>query len=200
MAERKGQGMNYAEEIKSRVTPKQLFSHYGFPPDRSGFVKCPLHGERTASLKVYDDGRGWCCHGCHKGGDVINFVREYFGLDFRDACTKINEDFRLGLPIGQKMSLRQMRNIQSEENRRKLAHESWKDEHERLRLEYESLFAEWIRLDTNKSEYAPHSPADGFHPLFVESLQKIDGVEYALRISEMRLEEHGNKRPNYCHD
>lgn len=182
--------MNYAEEIKSRVTPKQLFSHYGFQPDRSGFVKCPLHGERTASLKVYDDGRGWCCHGCHKGGDVINFVREYFGLDFRDACMKINEDFRLVLPIGERIDRRKQLEMGREAFRRKQAQEQRERRAQELEDAFWAAFERWNNLDTQKRLYAPRSPSDGFHPLFIEALQNIDGVEYELNCAELARYEH----------
>lgn len=32
---------------------------------------CPLHGERTASLCFYPDGR-WYCFGCHAHGDAVD--------------------------------------------------------------------------------------------------------------------------------
>ena len=99
--------MDYASEIKSRLTTKEVFLHYGFEPNRMGEICCPFHSEKTPSLKIYDGDRGWTCFGCHKGGDAINFVREYFGLTFTDAISKINADFSLGLPIGERISLRQ---------------------------------------------------------------------------------------------
>ena len=32
---------------------------------------CPLHGEKTASLCFYEDGR-WYCFGCHRHGDAVD--------------------------------------------------------------------------------------------------------------------------------
>lgn len=45
-----------------------------------GFVRCPIHNERTASFKIYPDNR-WYCYGCGKGGDTVDFVM------LRDGCT-----------------------------------------------------------------------------------------------------------------
>lgn len=71
---------------------------YGFEPNRAGFIRCPFHpGDNTASLKIYPDGRGWCCFGCHKGGTVIDFVKNLYDLDFRQALVRIDYDFHLGL-------------------------------------------------------------------------------------------------------
>ena len=36
-------------------------------------VRCPIHGERTPSLHLYED-QHWFCFGCGKGGDVYDFV------------------------------------------------------------------------------------------------------------------------------
>jgi len=43
----------------------------------AGMVQCPLHSdgqERTPSLHISDDGGGWHCFGCDRGGDVFEFV------------------------------------------------------------------------------------------------------------------------------
>ena len=62
-----------AEIIKSRVTSRQLLEHVGVPVLKNGFACCPLHGEKTPSLKVYaDPQRGWHCFGCGRGGTVID--------------------------------------------------------------------------------------------------------------------------------
>jgi DNA primase len=96
--------MTYSDEIKSRLTAREVFEFYGFNVNRAGFVCCPLHGEKTPSLKVYPGDRGWHCFGCHAGGDVLDFVQLYFGLNLPAACEKLNDDFNLGLPIGKPLS------------------------------------------------------------------------------------------------
>lgn len=87
-----------AIRIKDALTMEEVARHYGFEIQRGGFISCPFHGgDHTPSLKIYPGNRGWYCHGCHKGGDVISFVRELYSLDFKQAVIRIDNDFGLGL-------------------------------------------------------------------------------------------------------
>jgi DNA primase len=59
--------------------------------------RCPFHEERTPSFSV-NPGQGlYYCFGCHKGGDLISFVRETQGLDFAGAIEWLGERFRVPL-------------------------------------------------------------------------------------------------------
>lgn len=84
-----------ANTIKQAVDVKDLAVRYGYTPNRSGFVCCPLHNEKTPSLKV-ERGR-WHCFGCGKGGDAIEWVRQVDGLGFSEACRKLDAMYNLGL-------------------------------------------------------------------------------------------------------
>ena len=64
--------------VKESVSCKDFAEHIGLSVNRSGFCCCPFHGEKTPSLKIYSDGRGWYCFGCHQGGDVINMAKLYY--------------------------------------------------------------------------------------------------------------------------
>ena len=186
--------MDYANEIKSRVSSKEAFLYYGIELDRSGFCKCFLTGERTASLKVYDGDRGWHCFGCHAHGSVIDFVMQYFGLTFQDAISKINTDFSLGLPIGERISLRQRREMEHRQRERQEERNREQRERERLEAEYWAAFDVWKKYDTNKREHSQKSPSEDFHPLFVEAVKNIDRAAYELSVAEMRLKDYANNR------
>lgn len=43
-------------------------------------------------------GKHWKCWSCNKGGNVINFVRDFFGLSFPEAVCKLADDFNITLP------------------------------------------------------------------------------------------------------
>jgi DNA primase len=59
--------------------------------------RCPFHEERTPSFSV-NPGQGlFYCFGCHKGGDLITFVRESQGLDFGGAIEWLADRFRVEL-------------------------------------------------------------------------------------------------------
>ena len=120
------------EEAKARLTMQNVAQHYGFTPNRAGFIKCPFHaGDRTASLKVYPGGRGWHCFGCHKGGSVIDFTAELFSLDPLDTVKKLNTDFGLCLPLDRRKPTQEER--RQAQRRRELAEtqrafEQWRGE------------------------------------------------------------------------
>src|SRR3954471_10295825 len=59
--------------------------------------RCPFHEERTPSFSVNPSLGLYHCFGCHKGGDVISFVRETQGLDFAGAIEWLGERFRVEL-------------------------------------------------------------------------------------------------------
>ena len=86
-----------SSEIKRLVPMTRAAPFYGVEVGAGGYARCPFHGEKTGSLKVYDGDRGWHCFGCHKGGSVIDFVMELYGLSVLDAEKRLDADFRLGL-------------------------------------------------------------------------------------------------------
>jgi DNA primase len=57
--------------------------------------RCPFHEEKTPSFSVNAVERLYYCHGCHKGGDMIGFVRDTQGLDFVGAVEWLAERFRI---------------------------------------------------------------------------------------------------------
>lgn len=188
--------MDYANEIKSRVSMPEMMWRYGFELDRSGFCKCPLHSEKSGSFKAYPGSRGFYCFGCGAHGSVIDFVMQYFRLTFQDAIAKINTDFSLGLPIGERISLRQRREMEHRQRERQEERNREQRERERLEGEYWAAFDVWKKYDTNKREYAPKSPSEDFHPLYIEAIKNIDYASYLLDTAEMRLRNYADKRHN----
>lgn len=57
--------------------------------------KCPFHGSKSDSLAVYADTGRARCWGCGWQGDAIAFVRDHYGLDFRDALARLEQDHGL---------------------------------------------------------------------------------------------------------
>lgn len=87
------------QEVRERVSAQDAARHYGFQPSHAGFIPCPFHHEKTASLKLYPGEGGFYCFGCHSGGSVLDFVAQLYGLDALGAVRRLNDDFHLGLPI-----------------------------------------------------------------------------------------------------
>lgn len=53
---------------------------------------CPFHKEDTPSFCVNLANDLWYCHGCHEGGNVINFVMKYENLPYPMAVKKLLKD------------------------------------------------------------------------------------------------------------
>lgn len=58
---------------------------------------CPFHGEKTPSFVVSQDKQIFTCFGCHASGDVIEFTKKYYNLDFNEAVKKLSEQYNIPL-------------------------------------------------------------------------------------------------------
>ncbi len=58
---------------------------------------CPFHGEKTASFHVDGDKKFYHCFGCHKGGNVVNFIMEMEKLSYPDTLELLAK--KAGIPI-----------------------------------------------------------------------------------------------------
>lgn len=85
-----------AQVIRDSITMEQIITLYGYKT-KHGFMVCPFHGDKDASLKVYPGTGGWHCFGCGKGGSVIDFVMEHENCDFRTAVVAIDKAMHMGL-------------------------------------------------------------------------------------------------------
>ena len=85
-------------EIKDMLDIIYVLDYYGVSVNSKSFALCPFHRENTPSFKVYTD--SFYCFGCGASGTVIDFVMKYFGLTNIEAVKKLNDDFKLNLPIG----------------------------------------------------------------------------------------------------
>lgn len=52
---------------------------------------CPIHREKTPSLKVYPGEQTWYCYGCHRGGNIISWMMIVEHKTFNEAVDKICE-------------------------------------------------------------------------------------------------------------
>lgn len=84
------------------MSAQDVARHYGLTFDRKGWALCPFHADTTPSMS-FKDGR-FRCWACNESGDSIDFTARFFGLSKMDAVKRLNEDFMLGLPIGQPMT------------------------------------------------------------------------------------------------
>ena len=181
-----GRAGGYAEIIKERVTTLDMMAHAGIQADRRGMAVCPFHGDRDASLKVYrDPRRGWHCYGCHAGGDVIDFAMRLYGVGFREAVSRINEEFALGLPIGEPMTGAQRRAMREEIERAKQARQALQRREHEAENAYWSAYDAWLSNERVMQENAPSGLSEP-NAAYCEAIIRRDELEEALKDAEER--------------
>jgi DNA primase len=134
-------------------------------------------------MRIYD--KDYHCFGCQEHGDVITFIQKFFGLSFRDALRKIDADF--GLNIYGDHSFEELRRSHYQQQALQAKREREKREKEKAENDYWKAFDEWKRLDDNRELYKPKSQNEELHPLFVESLQKLEYQKYVLECAETEV-------------
>lgn len=166
------------ETIHNTLSMEQVALFYQPNPIKKGFVLCPMHGEKTPSLRIYKN--TFFCFGCQTGGDVIRFVQHLFNIDFKSAIVRLDYDFNLNLGLGKKLSLEEKRERQKQT--RAIQKKQLEEQAKQYKWEqiYKNLLKGWCRLDMNYKQYAPKSQNEALHPLFVEAIQNLEYVAYLL--------------------
>ena len=158
--------VNYrSERIKAALDIDRVVSFYGYEPNRQGFVSCPFHSEKTASCKIYPKSNSFYCFGCGAGGDVIDFVRLLYGLDFRQACVRLEADFGLvGVTDSASPEL-------SEKAKKRNAE----------KVEYKALERRAVRYRQIIRDRKPKAQGEPLSPEFVEAIKEKPHIENRLR-------------------
>ena len=158
--------MSIFEIVKQSVTTRQAAERYGIRVERNGMCRCPFHDDSTPSMKL---DRRYYCFGCGATGDVIDFVSRLRGIGNKDAAILLAQDFAIPYENGAGKTSKPQKHNTDEQNYQHMERYCF-----RVLLDYYRLLCRW------KEDYAPQTPEDGYHPRFVEALQKLSLVEYLL--------------------
>ena len=89
------------EQIRSASDIVDVIGAY-IPLKRAGAnfsALCPFHKEKTPSFNVNPQRQIFHCFGCHKGGDVFTFVKEFENIPFPDAVRRLADRAKIPLEI-----------------------------------------------------------------------------------------------------
>lgn len=161
--------MSIAERIKLTLTMDEVARHYGFEPNRAGFIPCPFHHEKTASLKIYPESRGWYCFGCGSGGTIIDFVARLFNITARQAIVRLNNDFGLGL-VAEKANPMEVDRLRRERREKEAERAKFEEEYQQKTDTYRRLWAAKL----NKVPKDPNEPIDDEYIEACKELAKLD--------------------------
>ena len=192
---------DWAAAINERLLTREVFRYYGITLNIKGYCKCPFHSggnEKTPSMFVYPKDRGYHCFACGETGDSIDFVKKYFNISFKDACRKMNQDFRLGLPLDGEINVEERRRINREAYLRRKAREREEAEQKRvLDAYYDALdcYTYFDRVIAEREADGCRTPSRVFSDdEYMEALKNIDGARYRLDCAETELHEFEMKR------
>lgn len=136
-----------AEHYRKHIPIKQFLADLGYrvdprSPEEQQF-SCDLHGseDRKPSARVYPSNNNWYCWGCHKARDHISTLRDKFGVDFSQACRKLDDTYEIppfnprfvGLSFDARME------IATEEEKVDLEEEAAREEYDRVAKRVERL-------------------------------------------------------------
>ena len=158
--------MNIFETVKQSVTTRQAAERYGIRVERNGMCRCLFHDDSTPSMKL---DRRYYCFGCGATGDVIDFVSQLRGIGSKEAAILLAQDFAIPYEDSAGKTNRPRQQNTDEQNYQHMERYC-----SRVLLDYYQLLCRW------KEDYAPQTPENGYHPRFVEALQKLSLVEYLL--------------------
>ena len=175
--------MNIFQEMKERVTARQVAERYGLKVSRNGMARCPFHNDKHPSMKI---DQNYYCFACGAKGDAVNYVAVLFGLSQLEAAKKINDDFSLNLSIGtsganrnRKLEVKKKEKVLTKEERMQFVQkkiEQWAKYASDVLLRYLRWMEFW------KEFYKPESMEEEWHPLFAEALQNESKVSYLADI------------------
>ena len=171
-----------AEEIKQRLTMREVAEHYGFQVNRASCIRCPFHaGDRQASLHIYSGSGGFHCFGCGAHGSVIDFIMRLFNCSFREAVERADSDFHLGLGVARPITYRERKARQ----RAIMAIRKRDNQLAEANRKCEELEDRYEMADALIRNLRPESP-DEFTCAFAWALKNIDAIKYNLLSAEER--------------
>lgn len=168
-----------AEYVRQNVPMRDICTKYGFWVNRAGFISCPFHREKTASLKIYKGARGWHCFGCGLGGSNIDFVELLFNKDFKEAIKIIISDFNL--PVAARESSYRDK-IKAQRRFDELAAKTAERQKRQLAAEreYDRLLNKWICNDIIICGLKPATHDEELADVYVKAIHEQPIIEYKL--------------------
>jgi len=104
------------EQIRAASDIVDVIGSY-LPLKRAGAnftALCPFHKEKSPSFNVNPHKQIFHCFGCHKGGDVFTFVKDYENIGFMDAVRRLAERAKIPLEFENSPGEQQSRHLKDQ--------------------------------------------------------------------------------------
>lgn len=161
-----------AQTIKDSVSALDVGQAMGLEI-RRGRCKCPIHNGRDFNCVLYRGNRGFYCHVCKSGGDVISFVQQYYNMQFPDAVRWFNDTFGLGLDIESPMSQEAVKQAENAQRKRAWIRET-QEQIARMRFDL-MLIADRLveRMEDMRDEHRPRTYGEKWDARFCTAVELL---------------------------
>lgn len=169
-----------AQTIKDTISAMDVGQAMGLEI-RHGRCRCPIHGGQDFNCVLYKGNRGFYCHVCKSGGDVISFAQRYYDMNFKDCVSWFNDTFHMGLNLDRTITPEERRRAEMAQKTRKEAIEfqQWK---ERMKFDM-ALLADRI-LEIAENQRDRHVPKTKDEPWDAKFCEAIRVIPAARRFAE----------------
>lgn len=181
--------MNMFQDIKDAVSTREAASFYGLKIGRGGMACCPFHNDKHPSMKV--DAR-FHCFGCGTDGDVINFVRQMFSLNAKQAAFKLIDDFRLNIDTKRKESKHEKNQrirLQKEKERKEKIRVAYAEELRRFRSKMGDIFRTLHNWELDYEPTREAWEAGNIDERYMCAINNKDPVDWILEILDFGEDE-----------
>lgn len=163
------------QTIKDNVSALDVGEAIGLEV-RHGRCKCPIHNGNDFNCVLYKGDRGYYCHVCKSGGDVISFVKEYYKMSFKDAVSWLNSTFSLGMDVQSKLDPETAKRAEKQAEMRKEKREllDWKKDAQYGLALGVSKIAQ--RLEEMRDDNEPKDRDAEWNPAFCRALRLLPGA------------------------
>ncbi len=163
-------------EIKESLTMQQVAAHFGYTPNRAGFIHSPFSEgkDKTASCKLYQN--SYYDFSTNSGGDLIKFTAVMIGQNNWQACKYLTEAFSLPFSLSGHIDNRE--EIERRKRERQRQRERKQEFRACLSGEIDSLkhWADIYRTAIEKKLYEP------FSDIWCYCINELQKAEYKLDI------------------
>lgn len=161
-----------ADKIKELISMDDVLLHYGFQTSKYGRIPCPLHNGKDKNFSYRKS--GFKCFVCGRGGSVIDFTMELFGINFRQAALRLDNDFSLGI-YGKKPSQDEFDRLMAERRAKQEAERKEQEKYQQLAAEHRY----WHEVSVVFAPSRPETYGTAYiHPLYAEAVKRLEYLEY----------------------
>ena len=170
--------------VNESLSTADVARHFGYTPNRAGFIKSPFKEERTASCKLYP--RSFYDFSSGMGGDIIRFASAILGVNNWEGCRYLIEAFSLPFSlVGHTDNSEQIRRREQERHRQQEKEQRFKVA---WRAEVDSLKI-WEGIYQRVIEEKIFPPLSDLQAFTVRELQKVSYELDVLCTSGSRREQ-----------